>query len=144
LSEKALFTKTFTVDGGDFQNAGSVSKQVKKILKQLNIDPDTIWRVMIVCYEAEMNVVLYARQCEVTLSIYPDRIHLKLADEGPGIEDIEKALTEGFSTATREMRELGFGAGLGLPNIRKTSDMFEIESTVGVGTTLNISVLLPE
>lgn len=138
-----LFTKVFSVEGNDFQNAGAVSKQVKKILKQLNIDPDTIWRVMIVCYEAEMNVVLYAEFCEVTLTIYPDRIHLNLTDRGPGIEDIEKALTEGFSTATREMRERGFGAGLGLPNIRKTSDEFEIKSEVGVGTTLDISVFIP-
>lgn len=144
MSDKALFTKSFTVEGSDFQNAGSVSKQVKKILKQLNIDPDTIWRVMIVCYEAEMNAVLYANMCHVTLSIFPDRIHLNLDDEGPGIEDIEKALTEGFSTATREMRERGFGAGLGLPNIKKTSDEFHIQSEVGVGTTLDISVMLPE
>lgn len=144
MSEKALFTKSFKVEGSDFQNAGSVSKQVKKMLKQLNVDPDTIWRVMIVCYEAEMNAVLYADTCEVTLSIYPDRIHLKLEDEGPGIENIEKALMEGYSTATREMRERGFGAGLGLPNIQKTSDMFEIESTVGKGTTLSITVKLPE
>jgi serine/threonine-protein kinase RsbT len=143
LSEKALFTKTFAVEGSDFQNAGTVSKQVKKILKQLNIDPDIIWRVMIVCYEAEMNAVLYAEFCDVTLTIYPDRIHLNLTDRGPGIEDIEKAMTEGFSTATREMRERGFGAGLGLPNIKKTADEFEIKSEVGVGTTLDINVFIP-
>ncbi|MBN1297466.1 ATP-binding protein, partial [bacterium] len=135
MTEQTLYTKSFHVEGSDFQNAGSVSKQVKKILKQLNIDADTIWRVMIVCYEAEMNAILYANQCEVTLTILPDRIHLMLVDDGPGIPDIEKALTEGFSTATREMRERGFGAGLGLPNIRKTSDEFDIVSTVGVGTT---------
>ena len=144
MSDKALFTKSFSVEGSDFQNAGSVSKQVKKILKQLNVDSDTIWRVMIVCYEAEMNAILYADFCDVTLTIFPDRIHLELKDKGQGIPDIDKALIEGYSTATREMRERGFGAGLGLPNIKKTSDEFKIESTVGVGTTLNISVMLPQ
>jgi len=144
LTEKALFSKLFTIEGNDFQNAGTVSKQIKKILKQLNIDPEIIWRVMIVCYEAEMNVVLYANFCDVTLTIFEDRIHLRLKDKGPGIPDIGKALTEGYSTATRAMRERGFGAGLGLPNIKKTSDEFNIESVVGVGTTLDIGIVLPK
>jgi len=136
------FVKIFHIEGGNFQNAGSVSKQIKKILKQLNIDSEIIWRAMIVTYEAEINVVLYAQKCEVTLIITPDNIHIKFDDEGPGIPDIELALTEGFSTATREMRERGFGAGLGLPNIKKTSDKFKIKSVVGTGTTLDIDITI--
>ncbi|MCD4652678.1 ATP-binding protein [bacterium] len=143
-NNKALFTKSFSIEGSNFQNAGAVSKQIKKILKQLNIDPEIIWRFMIVCYEAEMNVVLYAEHCDVVLNIFEGKIHLTLKDKGPGIPNIEKALTEGYSTATRAMRERGFGAGLGLPNIKKTSDEFEIESTVGMGTTLNIGIFLPK
>jgi serine/threonine-protein kinase RsbT len=139
-----LFRKTFQVVGGDFANAGSVSKQIKKILKQLNIDGDVIWRAMIVSYEAEMNVVLYATLCKVVLEIGRNAIHLVFDDEGPGIPDIAMAMTEGYSTATREMRERGFGAGLGLPNIKKTADHFEINSTVGVGTRLDISIALNE
>jgi anti-sigma regulatory factor (Ser/Thr protein kinase) len=139
---EALFRKSFHVTGGDFTNAGGVSKQIKKTLKKLNIDGDVIWRAMIVSYEAEMNVVLYATVCEVVLEISRDTIHLVFDDQGPGIPDIAIAMTEGYSTATREMRERGFGAGLGLPNIRKTSDRFEISSTVGVGTRLDISIAL--
>lgn len=139
---EALFRKTFHVAGGDFTNAGTVSKQIKKTLKQLNIDGDVIWRAMIVSYEAEMNAVLYATLCDVVLEISRATIHLVFDDKGPGIPDIAMAMTEGYSTATREMRERGFGAGLGLPNIRKTSDRFEISSTVGVGTRLDISIAL--
>jgi len=135
-----MFKKEFRIEGGDFQNAGSVSKQIKKILKQLNIDADVIWRAMIISYEAEMNVVLYAYRCIVTLTISPKCIHITFKDQGPGIPDISLALTEGYSTATREMRERGFGAGLGLPNIKKTADEFSIESTVGEGTTIDVDL----
>lgn len=137
-----MFKKTFNITGGDFKNAGSVSKQIKKILKQLNLDGDLIWRAMIIAYEAEMNVVLYAEECLVTLSISPQNIHLQFKDSGPGIPDLDLALTEGYSTATREMRERGFGAGLGLPNIKKTADTFAIESTVDQGTTVDVDLLI--
>jgi serine/threonine-protein kinase RsbT len=137
-----LFRKTFQVSGGDFTNAGRVSKQIKKVLQQLNIDADVIWRAMIVSYEAEMNVVLYATVCAVALEISHDTIRLVFDDKGPGIPDIALAMTEGFSTATREMRERGFGAGLGLPNIQKTADGFDITSRVGVGTRLDINIVL--
>jgi serine/threonine-protein kinase RsbT len=139
-SETVLFKKSFHIEGGSFQKAGTVSKQIKRILKQLNIDGELIWRAMIVAYEAEMNVVLYAIECEVTLEISPTKIQLKFEDKGPGIPDLNLALTEGFSTATREMRERGFGAGLGLPNIKKTADHFEIDSVVGEGTTLKMEI----
>lgn len=139
-----MFKKEFRIEGGDFQNAGSVSKQIKKILKQLNIDADIIWRAMIIAYEAEMNVVLYAHRCVVTLSISPKHIHITFKDQGPGIPNIPLAMTEGYSTATREMRERGFGAGLGLPNIKKTADEFAIESVVGEGTTIDVDLFIPE
>ena len=142
--DRVLFEKSFRIEGGDFQKAGSVSKRIKKILKQLNIDSELIWRTMIVSYEAEMNVVLYADECKVGLEISPQKIHLTFDDCGPGIPNVSKAMTEGYSTATREMRERGFGAGLGLPNIKKTSDHFDISSTVGKGTTLHIDMLFPK
>ncbi|MBN1354903.1 ATP-binding protein [bacterium] len=140
--ETVLFKKAFHIEGGNFQSAGSVSKQIKRILKQLNIDGELIWRAMIVAYEAEMNVVLYAHQCEVTLEISPSKVHMTFEDEGPGIPDVALAMTEGYSTATREMRERGFGAGLGLPNIKKTSDQFEINTVVGKGTTLDMDIMI--
>ncbi len=143
-NDTILFTKTFTIEGNNFQHAGTVSKQIKKILKQLSVDSEIIWRVMIVSYEAEMNAVLYTRNCTVTMEISASNVHLVFDDEGPGIPDIDKALTEGYSTATRDMRERGFGAGLGLPNIKKTSDKFSIESVVGKGTVLKIDVFLPD
>lgn len=145
LSESvdARFRKLFSIEGGNFQAAGSVSKQIKMILKQLSIDNDLIWRVMIVAYEAEMNAVLYAYSCEVTLSVSTDCISLQFKDRGPGIPDIGLAMTEGYSTATREMRERGFGAGLGLPNMKKTSDRFHIESVIGEGTTLQMELDIP-
>jgi serine/threonine-protein kinase RsbT len=132
----SIFRKTFNIQGGNFQAAGNVSKEIKKILKQCNLNPDMIWKAMIASYEAEMNVVLYAHNCEVTLEITLERLRMIFEDQGPGIPDIALALTEGYSTATREMRERGFGAGLGLPNMKKTADHFEIASTMGVGTTI--------
>lgn len=139
----AVFTKVFGIEGGNFQAAGTVSKQIKQILKQLNIDNDIIWRTMIVAYEAEMNSVLYTSSCNVTLSVSTECIQMEFKDSGPGIPDIDLAMTEGFSTATREMRERGFGAGLGLPNMKKTSDRFKIASIMGEGTTLNIEIDIP-
>jgi anti-sigma regulatory factor (Ser/Thr protein kinase) len=140
--KEVLFRKSFHINGSDFEHAGQVSKQIKRILKQLNIDGDIIWRAMIVSYEAEMNAVLYATECEVVLEILSKSIQLAFDDKGPGIPDISLAMTEGYSTATREMRERGFGAGLGLPNIKKTSDHFEIKTTVGLGTRLDIGIAL--
>ncbi len=142
-NDNVIYTRNFEIEGGNFQYAGTISKQIKKILKQLNIDGEVIWRVMIVAYEAEMNVVLYADQCNVTLEISPQVIRLIFDDEGPGIPDVDQAMVEGYSTATREMRERGFGAGLGLPNIKKTSDHLDVQSEVGTGTKLTIEINLP-
>ncbi len=134
------FTREFEIAGGDFANAGRVSTEIKAALKSVGYPSDAVRRLAIAMYEAEMNVVLYAHHAHVTLTLDPSDVGIVLEDEGPGIADIDKALTEGFSTATHEMRERGFGAGMGLPNIRRNADEFEISSEVGRGTTLCFGV----
>ncbi len=126
--------------GRDFTNAGSVSTQIKSILKEIGFDPVIVRRAAIAAYEAEMNVVMYAERGVARLKVSPAQIVIELEDEGKGIEDIELAMQEGYSTATPEMREMGFGAGMGLPNIKRNSDIFEITSEPGKGTKLNIVI----
>lgn len=137
-----LLRKTYKIYGGDFDKAGETSSEIKQTLKELGIDSKLIHRTVVVTFEAEMNVVMYAHEGRVTFFLTDDEIHIEVADKGPGIEDIQLALTEGFSTASDEMREMGFGFGMGLPNIRKNSDDFHIESRVGVGTTLSATIRL--
>jgi len=132
-----LLRKTYQIHGRDFDKAGETATEIKQILKELDIDAGLIHRAVVIAFEAEMNVVMYAAEGTVTLVLSDEEIRLEIADKGPGIEDIEMALTEGFSTATDEMREMGFGFGMGLPNIRKNSSEFNIESQVGVGTTVS-------
>ena len=129
----------FKVEGVDFTAAGNASSQIKKMLKQLNVDPRVVKRVVIALYEAEVNIVAHAYRGVITAEILPSGVRLKLADEGPGIPDIEQAMTPGFSTASAQVREMGFGAGMGLPNISENADEFRIESEVGKGTTLYIN-----
>jgi serine/threonine-protein kinase RsbT len=129
----------FKVEGGDFTAAGNASSQIKKMLKQLNVDARVVKRVVIALYEAEVNIVAHAYRGVITAEILPSGVRLKLADEGPGIPDIEQAMTPGFSTASAQVREMGFGAGMGLPNISENADEFRIESEVGKGTTLYIN-----
>ncbi len=136
--------ETFSITGGDFHHAGQVSTQIKEILKELGIDPNIVRRAAIVAYEAEMNVVMYAQRGIFMLKVTPQQIKFFVQDEGQGIPDIELAMQEGYSTATPEMREMGFGAGMGLPNIKKNSDIFEISSEVGKGTCLNITIFLDQ
>jgi anti-sigma regulatory factor (Ser/Thr protein kinase) len=136
-AENGLF-QHFKIIGGDFSHAGRVSTTIKDILQEVGIAIGIIRRAAIASYEAEMNIVMYAKRADLTLSITPEKLQIKIQDEGPGIEDIEKAMQEGYSTATDEMREMGFGAGMGLPNIKKNADTFEIYSTPGKGTLLNI------
>jgi len=140
-SEYGLSEK-FTIKGGDFSRAGAISTKVKKILQELGIPPQIITRTAISSYEAEMNVVMYAKEATLTLNLTPEAIHIKINDKGPGIEDISLAMKEGFSTATPKMREMGFGAGMGLPNIKKNADKFELSSVLGEGTTYNIYLYL--
>ncbi|MBN2199233.1 MAG: ATP-binding protein [Candidatus Aminicenantes bacterium] len=137
-----LLTRTFEIAGGDFSKAGHVSMEIKDILQELGISSDLIRRTAIAAYEAEMNIVMYAARGTLRLDLSPQALVIEVADEGPGIPDIDKAMTEGFSTATPEMREMGFGAGMGLPNIKRNSDDFSIRSTVGRGTDLRLSFRL--
>lgn len=124
----------FDIEGGDFTHAGKASSKIKKVLKQLNIDARTIKKVVVAVYEAEMNVVAHAYNARLTAKIEEDNIFVVLEDNGPGIENIEKAMEIGFSTASKEVREMGFGAGMGLPNIKKNTDELEILSEVNKGT----------
>ena len=128
----------FKIDGRDFSRAGRVSTTIKEILQEVGIDIGIIRRAAIACYEAEMNIVMYAQHADLTLTITPQKMTIRIQDTGPGIADIKMAMQEGFSTATDEMREMGFGAGMGLPNIKKNADDFEISSIPGEGTLLNI------
>jgi anti-sigma regulatory factor (Ser/Thr protein kinase) len=134
-----VFSQSFTIEGNDFLGAGRASTEIKAILKQLGIDAATIRRVAIATYEAEMNVVMYAKRATLTFRVTPQMITIMVDDQGPGISDIGLAMREGYSTATAEMREMGFGAGMGLPNIKKNSDNFVITSVVGQGTKLTIT-----
>jgi len=129
-----LLRRTFEIQGRDFENAGERSAEVTTILKGLDVDPNTILRVGVVAFEAEMNVVMYARRATLTFLLTDQEIVVEVADEGPGIPDIELAMQPGYSTASDEMREMGFGYGLGLPNIKKNSDVFSLQSEVGKGT----------
>jgi len=131
-------TQTFEIEGMDFSKAGDVSIEIKEILREIGIDPAIVRRAAIASYEAEMNVVMYARRGEMVLELDSNTIRISVRDRGPGIEDIELAMQEGYSTATETMREMGFGAGMGLPNIEKNADTFQLSSTVGEGTSYNI------
>jgi len=142
MSNENELSQRFEITGGDFSNAGKTSTSIKEILQEIGIDPSIIVRTSIAAYEAEMNVVMYAHRGVLTLNITPEKLHIKLEDEGPGIENTDLAMQEGFSTATEEMREMGFGAGMGLPNIKKNADKFEISSTPGKGTSLDIIICL--
>lgn len=132
----------FNIEGGDFTNAGYASSQVKKALKQINVNPVIIKRVVVALYEAEVNIVAHAYRGDISVNIEPEQVHIKLEDEGPGIPNIEQAMQKGFSTASQKVREMGFGAGMGLPNIRENADTFEISSEVNKGTTLIITISL--
>ncbi len=124
----------YHIEGSDFSTAGTISSNVKKHLKQLNIDGSIIKRTVVALYEAEVNVVAHAYRGIVEVDYFEDRIEIKLTDEGPGIPDIDKAMIAGFSTASHAVREMGFGAGMGLPNIRNNTDVLDIKSEVNVGT----------
>ena len=133
-------TFQYSVDGDNFTSAGQASVQVKKVLRRLGLDPETIRRVSIAMYEGEINMVIHAGGGEAEVRIYEDSIEIVLRDSGPGIADIDQAMQEGFSTAPDNIRSLGFGAGMGLPNMKRYTDSMQIESTVGVGTTITMRV----
>lgn len=133
---------TYDVFGNDFNSAGKAAEQAKRVLKQIGIDSSIIRKVSIAAYEAEMNIVIHAYKGQLIFSITPKYIELIAKDEGPGIPNIEKAMEEGYSTAPDKIRELGFGAGMGLPNMKKFSDIFEIDSVVGKGTQVRMVINL--
>lgn len=133
-------SKRYEVSDGDFTHAGEASTKVKNLLKQIGFDSDCIRRVAIAMYEGEINMVIHANGGVAQVDIYPDRVEILLDDVGPGIADIEQAMKEGYSTAPDEVRALGFGAGMGLSNMNKYTDEMRIESVVGVGTKVYMTV----
>lgn len=138
MSEPLVFR--FEVDGDNFTSAGQASVQVKKNLRQLGIDPETIRRVSIAMYEGEINMVIHAKGGEASVIVSDECIEIILADKGPGIANIEQAMQEGYSTAPDNVRSLGFGAGMGLPNMKRYTDEMQIDSVVGEGTTITMKV----
>ena len=138
MNEELVFN--FDVDGEDFTSAGQASVQVKKDLRQLGISPEIIRRVSIAMYEGEINMVIHAGGGKATVKVCEDYVEIILKDTGPGIQDISLAMQEGYSTAPDNIRSLGFGAGMGLPNMQRYTDSMQIESEVGVGTTIVMRV----
>lgn len=132
----------YVVPGDDFTRAGAASGDVKRNLKTLGVSPSVIRNVSIAMYEGEINMVIHAGGGEIDVEITENEIIMTLADKGPGIENIELAMREGYSTAPDNIRSLGFGAGMGLPNIKKYTDEFGIDTKVGEGTTLNLKVYI--
>jgi len=132
----------YQIEGGDFTHAGDASSDVKKMLKQLNVDPMLIKRIVVALYEAEVNVVAHAYRGVIDVDIDTDKVFIRLDDEGPGIPDIDMAMKEGFSTASPAVQAMGFGAGMGLSNINKNADKLNITSLVGKGTCVEITTFL--
>lgn len=130
----------YDVSGGDFTSAGNASVQAKKALRQLGFDPEIIRRVSIAMYEGEINMVIHADGGAADIIVHPDAIEIVLADKGPGIPDVNLAMQEGYSTAPDNIRSLGFGAGMGLPNMKRHTDDIKIETEIGVGTTITMRV----
>ena len=140
MDEKPLYEGCFIVAGGNFDNAGEVSGSIKTILKQMGLPSDVVRKAALVAYESEINIVSYARRGMIRLHVVPSSIMIEAIDEGPGIPDIELAMQPGYSTASPKIGEMGFGAGMGLCNIKSFSDMFNISSEVGRGTYLKMII----
>ena len=140
MSEPVKFH--FDVQGDNFSSAGEASVAVKKNLRQIGISPDIIKRVSVAMYEGEINMVIHANGGNADVYVEPTKITIVLSDTGPGIADVSQAMQEGFSTAPENVRNLGFGAGMGLPNMKRYTDEIKVESTVGVGTTVTMVVNL--
>ena len=130
----------YDIDGENFTSAGEASVKVKKSLRQLGFPQEVIRKVAIAMYEGEINMVIHANGGHAEVTIYPDKIEIVLCDHGPGIKDVELAMQAGYSTAPERIRALGFGAGMGLPNMKANTDSMKIDTTVGVGTTITMTV----
>lgn len=137
-----VLTNTYEVTAGEFQTAGDASASIKRKLKQIGIDSTVLRRIAVASYEAELNLIIHSMGGELTLEMSPEGIVLVSADVGPGIPSIDKAMQEGFSTASEEARDLGFGAGMGLPNMKRNADEFAISSEVGKGTQIRMGFRL--
>lgn len=133
---------TYDISADDFTRAGEASSDVKRKLKQMGVGPDAIRKVAIAMYEGEINMVIHAKGGVITVEITPEKIKMILADVGPGIPDVKLAMQAGYSTAPDEIRSLGFGAGMGLPNMKKYSDSMDIDTRIGEGTTITMVVNL--
>lgn len=142
LEESKEQALQFSIEGGDFDNAGYAASSLKRKMQNLGIDPQIIRKAAIAAYEAEMNIVIHANEGFLKATITSDKLIIHVKDTGPGIIDVDQAMELGFSTAPDHVREMGFGAGMGLPNIKKSSDKFEIKSVPGQGTELNIEINL--
>ena len=139
--DEAIVLK-YEISPDDFTRAGEASSDVKGKLKQLGVSPEAVRKVAIAMYEGEINMVIHAKGGEITVEITPSEIKMILADVGPGIPDVDQAMKAGYSTAPDEVRSLGFGAGMGLPNMKKYTDDMKINTTIGVGTTITMIVRL--
>ncbi len=133
---------SYPVTAGDFTIAGNASSQIKRTLKQLDVSPLTIKRIVVATFEAEVNVIAHSYGGEVICDIEPDKVIIQVVDTGPGIPDLDLAMTEGYSTASDEIREMGYGAGMGLPNIKKNSDQLDIHTAAGDHTHITMTFLL--
>lgn len=138
----SLMQYTFNVEKDDFDRAGEASSSIKKILRQLGIDAAIIRRIAISTYEAEINIVIHSLGGVINLEVNENSIKITAKDRGPGIANIELAMQAGYSTASDKVREMGFGAGMGLPNMEKCADKFEVESVVGIGTTITMHMYI--
>ncbi|MFR1832590.1 MAG: ATP-binding protein [Lachnospiraceae bacterium] len=139
--EEALVLK-YEISGDDFTRAGEASSDVKKKLKQMGVSPEAIRKAAIAMYEGEINMVIHANGGIITVEITPEQIRMILDDTGPGIPDVELAMQAGYSTAPDEVRSLGFGAGMGLPNMKKYTDTMEIDTRIGEGTRITMAVMI--
>ena len=137
-----VLTNSYEVKAGEFQTAGDASQSIKRKLKQLGVNSSVLRRISVASYEAELNLIIHSHGGQLTLEITPEGIVLVSQDVGPGIADISKAMQEGYSTASEEARDLGFGAGMGLPNMKRNADAFSIESEVGKGTRIEMDFKL--
>ena len=140
LTENYLYQDSFDIEGGNFNKAGIVSTRIKSLLKQMGLPADVVRKCAIVSYESEINVVSYARKGVVKLTVNSETVLIEVVDEGPGIPNIDQAMQQGYSTADQKIREMGFGAGMGLHNIKSYSDKFDISSEVGKGARLLMTV----
>ena len=139
---QSILTNAYDVNAGEFQTAGDASASIKRTLKQIGVNSAVLRRIAVASYEAELNLIIHSHGGQLKLEMTPDSIILVSEDIGPGIADLSKAMQEGFSTASEEARDLGFGAGMGLPNMKRNADGFDITSEVGKGTRIQMTFKL--